>query len=285
MPLPQEGERIMVVVAHPDDEIIGAGGYLTYAIKNKAEVLVVILTNGEGNRLSALYVKNQPPQEIKNIFLKEGKIRQNESINALKIIGVEQSKVIFLDFPDRYLLKLFEKNWSKKLVYPYTRRDKPFYTNQYNQDKFYQGEDLFKSLDEIFKNFKPNVVITHNFNDYHPDHQATFLFVSSVLKNNPQLKPEVYTFLVHSNKLYKILNITSPSVFSPRKSAFSPRESVSDGKAGASYNLYLLPLDDSIITLKKSALSQYKSQLESPYLRYIFHSTLKRDEIFIKENE
>jgi LmbE family N-acetylglucosaminyl deacetylase len=278
MPLPQEGERIMVVVAHPDDEIIGAGGYLTYAIKNKAEVLVVILTNGEGNRLSALYVKNQPPQEIKNIFLKEGKIRQNESINALKIIGVEQSKVIFLDFPDRYLLKLFEKNWSKKLVYPYTRRDKPFYTNQYNQDKFYQGEDLFKSLDEIFKNFKPNVVITHNFNDYHPDHRATYLFVSSVLKNNPQLKSEVYTFLVHFNNFYKILNITSPSVFSPRKSAFSPRES-------ASYNLYLLPLDDSMIALKKSALSQYKSQLENPYLRYIFRSSLKKDEIFIKENE
>jgi len=269
MPLPQEGERIMVVVAHPDDEIIGAGGYLTYAIKNKAEVLVVILTNGEGNRLSALYVKNQPPQEIKNIFLKEGKIRQNESINALKIIGVEQSKVIFLDFPDRYLLKLFEKNWSKKLVYPYTRRDKPFYTNQYNQDKFYQGEDLFKSLDEIFKNFKPNVVITHNFNDYHPDHRATYLFVSSVLKNNPQLKSEVYTFLVHFNNFYKILNITSTTNFHHL----------------TNFNFYSLPLDNSMIALKKSALSQYKSQLENPYLRYIFRSSLKKDEIFIKENE
>jgi hypothetical protein len=40
-----------------------------------------------------------------------------------------------------------------------------------------------------------------------------------------------------------------------------------------------------MIALKKEALSQYKSQLENPYLRYIFRSSLKKDEIFIKENE
>jgi len=273
MPLPQKDERIMVVVAHPDDEIIGAGGYLSYAIKNKAEVLVVILTNGEGNRLSALFNEDQiSNDDLKNIYLREGETRQNESIKALNIVGIDQDKIIFLDFPDKYLLNLFRNNWTKKFTYPYTLMDRPFYLNKYNYDKFYQGEDLFKSLDEIFKNFKPNIVITHNINDYHPDHKATFLFVSLVLKNNPQLKTEVYTFLVHFNNLYKILNVI-------------PFEKSDNNEKLENPNFYFLPLDNSAFLSKKEALSQYKSQLVSPYLRYIFHSSLKKDEIFIKENE
>jgi LmbE family N-acetylglucosaminyl deacetylase len=272
MPSPGENDRVMVIVAHPDDEVIGAGGYLAQAVKNKSKVLVVILTNGEGNKFSAYFVKHYDnDKSLKNIFIKEGKVRREESLMALKHIGVEKNNVIFLDFPDRYLMKLLTTNWSDPLFYPYSFTNKPYYVNYYNYDKFYKGEDMLKALEEIFQIFKPNILITHSLYDYHPDHKATFLFVNLLIKNNLDIKPQVYTFLVHFNNFYKILNI-STSNFSTSKEKIK------------NLDFYFFPLSSDILNLKKEAVKEYKNQLKSLYLDYVFKVHLKDREIFVKEN-
>jgi LmbE family N-acetylglucosaminyl deacetylase len=272
MPSPGENDRVMVIVAHPDDEVIGAGGYLAQAVKNKSKVLVVILTNGEGNKFSAYFVKHYDnDKSLKNIFIKEGKVRREESLSALKHIGVGINNIIFLDFPDRYLMKLLTTNWSNPLFYPYSFTNKPYYVNYYNYDKFYKGEDMLKALEEIFQIFKPNILITHSLYDYHPDHKATFLFVNLLIKNNLDIKPQVYTFLVHFNNFYKVLNI-STSNFSTSKEKIK------------NLNFYFFPLSSDILNLKKEAVKEYKTQLKSLYLNYIFKVHLKDREIFVKEN-
>ncbi|MER5411049.1 PIG-L family deacetylase [Streptomyces sp. NPDC002769] len=46
--LPRSG-RVVVVAAHPDDEVLGFGGSLALLAASEAEVTVVVLTDGEGS--------------------------------------------------------------------------------------------------------------------------------------------------------------------------------------------------------------------------------------------
>ena len=74
-------KRLMVIVAHPDDEILGLGGTL-YKIKSetKCEIKVVILGEGITSRTSNFKINNN-----KNKL----KTHQNNIIKAKKIIGYD----------------------------------------------------------------------------------------------------------------------------------------------------------------------------------------------------
>ena len=44
-------KKILVVVAHPDDEVLGCGGTIAKLIDNKCKVKVLFLSDGESSRL------------------------------------------------------------------------------------------------------------------------------------------------------------------------------------------------------------------------------------------
>jgi LmbE family N-acetylglucosaminyl deacetylase len=80
-------ERVVVIVAHPDDAEFGCGGTVAKWVKEGREVVYVILTNGDkgsGDR-------SMPSERL-------AKIRAEEQINAARILGVEH--VEFLGYPD-----------------------------------------------------------------------------------------------------------------------------------------------------------------------------------------
>ncbi|MEM3503235.1 MAG: PIG-L family deacetylase, partial [Nitrososphaeria archaeon] len=137
---PTSNDRILVVVAHPDDETIGLGGYLAQAIKNGAQVKVVIVTNGEGNKYYAYFGEKKIFSKEK--FIYEENVRINEAINALNVLGLEPDKIVFLGFPDRGLIKLLSKNWSRVYISPFTGQSEPIFKNNYNLSSKYRGEDL-----------------------------------------------------------------------------------------------------------------------------------------------
>jgi len=269
MPMPKETDRIMLVVAHPDDKVIGAGGYLAEAVKNKAEVLVVVLTNGERSKLFNYFLKDN--QSLKNISSKENKSIFLSSFEVLKHLGITKDRVIFLDFPSKHLAKLLTDNWSKPFIDSFSLKNKPSHINFYNYDKFYSGQDLLNSLDEIFKAFKPNIVITHSLYDYNYDHKATFLFVDLVFKNNPDLEPQFYTFLIPFNNLSKILNIATSDL-----PTFEEKMK--------NFDFYVFNLTNEVFNLKEEAMEEYENDITSLYLEYFFKIHLKNKEIFIKED-
>ena len=65
--------KILVIVAHPDDETIGCGGVLAQHSKNRDDIFCMSLTNGVGARFEKNYNK------------KELLIRKKASFNAQKI--------------------------------------------------------------------------------------------------------------------------------------------------------------------------------------------------------
>lgn len=82
-----KGQRVMVVVAHPDDSEFMLGGTLAKLVKNGDHVFLICCTKGGKD-----YRKS--PAEAKKI----GERRVREQRNAAKFMGYEE--VIFLDFPD-----------------------------------------------------------------------------------------------------------------------------------------------------------------------------------------
>lgn len=77
----ENAERIMIICAHPDDEIIGCGGTIAKYTQEGKKVFTVILSYGEGS----------------HPWLKENKIRNlriNESSHAGKIVGTSETSFI-----------------------------------------------------------------------------------------------------------------------------------------------------------------------------------------------
>ena len=85
-----KNKKILIVAAHPDDEMLGCGGTIDKLSKNKCKFFVLFLTDGVSAR-----GKN------KN---KEAKLRKKNSLNALKVLGVKKTR--FLSYPDNSLDKV-----------------------------------------------------------------------------------------------------------------------------------------------------------------------------------
>jgi len=95
------GPRVLVVVAHPDDEYYFAATLYRLAKEKNATVDEMILTSGEGGFRYAdlalpIYDLNLKDEAVSLKHL--GQIRQREAKNAAKILGIHES--IFLSVKD-----------------------------------------------------------------------------------------------------------------------------------------------------------------------------------------
>lgn len=82
-------KRILVIAAHPDDEVLGCGGTVAKLVKQGFETFILILGEGVTSR-----------DNIRNIEKRENEILdlKNYTEKANKVLGVK--KIFFYDFPD-----------------------------------------------------------------------------------------------------------------------------------------------------------------------------------------
>jgi LmbE family N-acetylglucosaminyl deacetylase len=81
-----EGNRVLLLAPHPDDEVIGAGGTLIKHRKAGDPVKVVFMTDGRRGKL-----RRQTIEEIV-------RIRREEAVRGCSVLGVED--LVFLNAPD-----------------------------------------------------------------------------------------------------------------------------------------------------------------------------------------
>ena len=124
MKLDFSNERILAVVAHPDDaEIFCAGTMARARTKDGAEIALCVLCTGD---------KGQPDPPLENL----GEVRHGEMKAAAELLGAEL---------------FWGGNGDGELADTYEER---------------------LALIEVFRKFRPTLVLGHSVNDYHPDHQA-----------------------------------------------------------------------------------------------------------------
>jgi LmbE family N-acetylglucosaminyl deacetylase len=78
---------ILIVAPHPDDETFGCGGLITQKIKNGSDVYILFLTNGEKS------LSTVPEAELIQM-------RRTSAINAVKLLGVSENNIHWMDLPD-----------------------------------------------------------------------------------------------------------------------------------------------------------------------------------------
>ena len=78
----KKDEKIIIFSPHPDDDVIGCGGVLQL-FPNKKNILVVYMTSGRGGLIG---------NKVENI-------REKEAILSLKVLGYNETNLIFLNLP------------------------------------------------------------------------------------------------------------------------------------------------------------------------------------------
>jgi LmbE family N-acetylglucosaminyl deacetylase len=169
-----EKKKILVVAAHPDDDILGCGGTLAKAVSLKAKVKIIFLGEGVSSRFDS-------GEENTVRSKKANEIRTRECIESLKVIGIKNH--------------IFENRLC-------TRFDELPLLN------------LVKSIEREIKSFRPNVIFTHNRSEVNIDHKLTYDAVEVACRPiNKKFLKQVYSFEIVCSGNWKFEKNFSPTTY------------------------------------------------------------------------
>lgn len=167
-------DKILVLVAHPDDEILGCAGTLSNAIKKKSKIKIIYFGEGVSSRFPIGEELSKKSQNAK-------RIRENEAKRALK------------------LLKITDFSFGNKFC---TKFDK------------YPLSEFILEVEKVVNIFKPNIIFTHNNRDLNIDHGVVHraVMTASRPKINNTIK-QIYSFEVPCSSNWTFDDKFNPNVY------------------------------------------------------------------------
>jgi LmbE family N-acetylglucosaminyl deacetylase len=268
------GDSVLVFAAHPDDETLGAGGFIHAAVAAGARVTVVIITNGDGY-LEGVDVGFHTLFSTPGRFIEYGKHRQTEALAAAARLGVPPAQVVFLGYPDRGLAVLWGPRWGcdKPYTSPYTRRDRSPYPLSYRPEALYCGESVLADIVALLRRERPSVIIMHHPEDTHRDHWAAEAFVTSALETLALQGEEwarsasMYHVLIHHGVW------PTPQLYAPDLNLQPPHDLWETHPGWLTF-----PLDQADEDVKHRAVLEYHSQAR--LLQGYVLGFVRRNELF-----
>ena len=80
-----KNDKILVVAAHPDDEVLGCGGTISSLAKKGIKIRVVFLSEGVSSRYDRDVVNETINKEIK--------LRQSNAYKSLKVLDIKKTNI------------------------------------------------------------------------------------------------------------------------------------------------------------------------------------------------
>ncbi|MGF1588948.1 MAG: PIG-L deacetylase family protein [Pleurocapsa sp.] len=148
--LVKQNSSALIVAPHPDDETLGCGGAIALLRQLNVPVTVAVVSDGTKSHPNSL---TYPSPALK-------KLREQESLAALAILGVAPEVVTFLAMPDG---EVYISSESEKAI---------------------------ASIRHYLTNLAPSLIFLPWRKDPHPDHRASWqLFTTAMgnLTNPPRL--------------------------------------------------------------------------------------------------
>ena len=176
--------KVLVIAAHPDDEILGMGGTIKKYTKSGMKVKIVFMATGIFARRSSNY-ENSPKYQFDNKSKKLAKTQleklRHDASSATKIVGVKD--IEFLDFPD-------------------------------NEMDLVSNLQITKKIEEIIKKYNPSIVYTHSPHDINIDHRILYNATITATRPSPSTKvKQVISFEVPSSTEWNFPSAFSPNIF------------------------------------------------------------------------
>jgi len=178
--------KILVAVAHPDDEVLGMGGTIKKLSKEGNEIKIIFLSTGILARRPLVGVSSKKTmvadtEKFLSKMQKHVKDLQHDSKKALKILGVDE--IEFLDYPD-------------------------------NEMDTVSNLHITKTIENAIDSFRPSIVYSTPQNDVNIDHQA--IFQATLTATRPRKNyfvKRVYSFEVLSSTEWFFPEQFRPNVF------------------------------------------------------------------------
>ena len=171
-------QTVLVIAAHPDDEVLGVGATMAKRAQAGDQVYVVFVATG----ISARYESPADHQDEINAAITELKGHAKKSAD---ILGVQ--KIFYLDFPD-------------------------------NRMDTVSRMDVAHAIKKVIQEVQPDVVYTHHDGDYNWDHGIVYdATLMAARANSGDIYPkEIYTYEVLSSTERNFQNghtVFCPTVF------------------------------------------------------------------------
>lgn len=167
-----QGQKIMILSPHPDDETLCCAGMMQQAQAAGASVYVVFMTSGDGFEFDAAFEGRQlrpSAASFRRLALK----RMNEARAATRVLGVPASHLSFLGYPDGGLLRLFLENYATPYRSPTSQLSSVGYDGSANPGSSYTGMNLERDLAARVEAINPDLLLVPAPQDAHPDHRTT----------------------------------------------------------------------------------------------------------------
>ncbi len=246
----RDGDRILVLAPHPDDEVLGAGGVLREAVSRGLPVRVVFLTHGDSNEWSFLAYRKRPVL-MPGGALAMGALRQREAVAASAALGVPAQDLTFLGYPDYGTLDIWRSHWGTRPPDRgrITRARAVPYPTAFRPGAPFKGEEILSDLETILREFRPTRIFVSHPADHHPDHAALYLFTCVALWDlQGEVTATVHPFLVHYPGW-------------PSGKGFRPGEELSPpDRLLASFNWQTRELAPEEVAAKRLALAAHRTQ-------------------------
>jgi LmbE family N-acetylglucosaminyl deacetylase len=273
-PAPTANQRFLVFAPHPDDETLGAAGLMRQARLRGDEVRVVILTNGDGFRISAeqcFHEINVSPKD----FVRYAYLRQGEARTALGVLGIPADHVLFLGYPDRGLMPMWTDHWTPNtsVASAYTGADHSPYVDSPTPHAPYCGASLLGDIKTQMLAASPTDIYVTHPNDDHPDHAAASVFVRTALE---QLRAEGVPWAQTAHLHYYLVHRGDwpvPQGLHEDAALLPPGQ-----MAALDTHWAALPLTKRDTQKKYAAIKRYHSQVEMSS-RFLF-SFARQNELF-----
>ena len=266
----KKDQRILILVPHPDDEVIACAGVIQQALKAGAKLRIVYLTNGDHNELAFIvYEKRITIRQSEFIYM--GQLRQQESIKAMKFLGVPVKDLVFLGYPDYGTFDIFARYWQVKKPFRdrLTRISSVPYKDNFSYGAAYCGESILGDLTKQILDYKPDKIFVSHPADVNVDHKSLYLYLQIALSDleGKITRPEVYPYLVHC------VGWPKPRYYHPELELRPPNKFL-----GSQINWLRLDLSLEELDNKYQAILFYKSQTQSSAF-YLF-SFARENELF-----
>jgi len=185
--------KVIVFVAHPDDEVLGMGGTILKHNQKGDVVKVVYLATGITSRRSTNFQNSVSYEQNKNKInqmQKEIKDLRKDAKKSCSILKVKDSK--FYDFPDNEMDSV-----------PLLK--------------------IVKVIEKEIKETKPDRIYTHHFHDLNIDHRTVFNAVLTATRPMGLNVKEIISFEVPSSTEWNYPVQFNPNYFVEIKSQLSAK--------------------------------------------------------------
>lgn len=279
-------ESTLIIVPHPDDEILLAGGIIYRCVLEHKEIHVAVATNGD------YLCQNHD----------KGSLRLSESLDALGFLGVPPDHTYLLGYPDTgmesevsFLTTLMNASDpdhvypspASAVTYGITGGKEDYHMERTGIHALYNARSFLEDVTTLIRSLCPQLIITTSRWDVHGDHSALLHFVRLAIKDvtasNFHYRPVLWEGIVHSPAGDDVWPIPegSDNMFTMPPNL----EEMTDLKWNSRISI---PLPESAIggsmesNKKYQALKRYHTALnpdEPEVVRYLL-SFVKADEIF-----